>query len=104
MHSNVAVASTLAFFIYLSSQSLLFSLQGFESVLLTASVILVSTLMMAVFIVKHRLLDVDIFISRYVIYNSLTVLVIGFYLVGVGIIAEGIRYFKVPFGFFFPPI
>ena len=95
------VGSILAFFIYLSSLSLLFSLQGFESVLLTAAVILVSTLMMTVFIVKHRLLDVDIFISRYVIYNSLTVLVIGFYLLGVGIIAQGIRYFKVPFGFFF---
>ncbi|MFQ5735864.1 MAG: XrtA/PEP-CTERM system histidine kinase PrsK [Thermodesulfobacteriota bacterium] len=97
----LGVGSILTYFIYLSSQSLLFSLQGFESVLLTATVILISTSMMAVFIVKHRLLDVDIFISRYVIYNSLTVLVIGFYLLSVGIIAQGIRYFKVPFGFFF---
>ncbi len=94
------VGSVLAYFIYLSSQSLLFSLQGFETVPLTAAVILVSTSMMAVFIVKHRLLDVDIFISRYVIYNSLTVLVVGLYLLAVGIIAEGIRYFQVPFGYF----
>jgi putative PEP-CTERM system histidine kinase len=94
------VGSVLAYFIYLSSQSLLFSSLGFETVPLTAAVILVSTSMMAVFIVKHRLLDVDIFISRYVIYNSLTVLVVGLYLFTVGIIAAGIRYFQVPFGYF----
>jgi len=98
------VGSILAFFVYLSSQSLLFSMQGFESVLLTAAVILIATMMMAVFIVKHRLLDVDIFISRYVIYNSLTVLVIGFYLIIVGVIAQGIRFFEVPFSFFFTTI
>lgn len=94
------VGSILAYFIYLSSQSLLFSSLGFETVPLTAAVILISTSMMAVFIVQHRLLDVDIFISRYVIYNSLTVLVVGLYLLAVGIIAQGIRYFQVPFGYF----
>lgn len=95
------VGSILAYFIYLSSQYLLFSALEFETVPLTAAIILVSTSMMAVFIVKHRLLDVDIFISRYVIYNSLTVLIVGLYLIAVGIIAQGIRFFQVPFSYFF---
>ncbi len=56
---------------------------------------------MTLSIVKHRLLDINIFISRYVVYNSLTLLLVGTYLLSVGIIAHAIRYFDVPFNYFF---
>ena len=56
---------------------------------------------MAVFIVRHRQMDVDIFISRYVIYNSFTILIVGAYLLSIGIITYGIRYFDIPLNYFF---
>lgn len=95
------VGSILAFFIYLSSQALLFSTLDIQNIPLASSVILISVSILALFIIKHRLLDVDIFISRYVIYNSLTVFLVGLYLLSVGIIAHGIKYFNIPFNYFF---
>lgn len=95
------VGAILAFFIYLSSQALLFSTLIIETIPVTSAVILISASMMALFIVRHRLLDVDIFISRYVIYSSLTVSIVGIYLLAVGLIAQGIKYFNIPFDYFF---
>lgn len=94
------LGSILAYFIYLSSQAILLSSINFALIPLTSSVILISTSIMAVFIVRHRLFDVDIFISRYVVYNSLTVFIVGLYLLAVGIITHSIKYFNIPFSYF----
>ena len=67
---------------------------------LASAVILISSSIMAFFIVRHRLLDVDIFISRYVVYNSFTVLIVGVYLLAVGLLAQGIKYFNIPLNYF----
>lgn len=93
------VGSILGYFIYLSSEALLYSSLSYGSVPLTSSVIIISSAMMAVFIAKHRLLHVDIFVSRHVIYNSLTVFIVGVYLVMIGAVTYGIQYFKIPFNF-----
>lgn len=95
------VGSILAFFIYLSSKALLFSTLNIQILPATSAVTLISTSMMAFFIVRYRLLDVDIFVSRYVVYNSLAFLIVGLYLLSVGLMAQGIRYFKIPFNYFF---
>jgi putative PEP-CTERM system histidine kinase len=95
------VGAILAFFIYISSQALLFSTLKIEILPVVSFVILISSSMMAIFIIKNRLLDADIFISRYVIYNSFTILIVGFYLLSVGLIAQGIKHFNIPLSYFF---
>jgi hypothetical protein len=97
----LGVGAILAFFIYLSSQALLFSALNIEFIPLISSVILISVSIMAVFLVRHRQMDIDIFISRYVIYNSMTILIVGAYLFSIGIITYGIRYFNIPLNYFF---
>lgn len=98
------VGGILGFFIYLSSQALLFSTLKVQIFLSLSAVILISVTMMAFFIIRHRLLDVDIFISRYVVYNSLTVLIVGLYLLSAGLLAKGIKYLNIPFVDFFNTI
>lgn len=95
------VGSILAFFIYLATQSLLFPVIDAQLLLLKSAVVVISVSMMTLFIVKHRLLDVDIFVSRYFVYNSVTVLAVGLYLIAVGLVTHGIRYFELPYGGFF---
>jgi len=90
----------LAFFIYLASQKLLISTINILNIPLTSSVIIISTTIMAIFIIKNRLFDTDIFISRFIIYNSLTIIVSGIYLLSVGIISYGIKYFEIPLPYF----
>lgn len=95
------IGAIISFFIYLASQALLFSTINIISIPLTSPVILISSSIMALFIVRHRLMDVDIFISRYVIYNSITIVTVGLYLLSVGLITQGIRYFNIPLNYFF---
>ncbi|MCC6502898.1 MAG: PEP-CTERM system histidine kinase PrsK [Deltaproteobacteria bacterium] len=98
------VGSILAFFIYMSTQYLLFSAIDSGVFPVKSAVIIISVSMMALFIVKYRLLDVDIFVSRYFIYNSITVLTVGLYLLAVGLVTYGIRYFQLPYGSFFSAV
>lgn len=95
------IGAIFAFFIYLASQTLLFSTIDIQYIPLTSAVILISCSMIAIFVVRHRLLDVDIFVSRYIVYNSLTVLIVGLYLIAIGIATYGIRYLNIPFPRFF---
>ena len=95
------IGAIISLFIYLASQALLFSTINIISIPLTSSVILISSSIMALFIIRHRLMDIDIFISRYVIYNSMTIVIVGLYLLSVGIITQGIRYFNIPLNYFF---
>ena len=52
---------------------------------------LVGESMISFSLVRHRLLDVDIFVSRYVVYRSLTLALVGGYLLSLGIVGEIFR-------------
>lgn len=94
------VGGVLSFIIYLASQALLFSMLDIEMLPVKSAVILISVSIMALFIVRHKLLEADIYISRYVIFNSATILIVGFYLLAVGLVTQGIKYFNIPFNYF----
>src|SRR3990172_8305078 len=95
------VGGALGFFIYLASHALLFSSLYIEVIPLISAVVIISTLLMALSIVKHRLMDVHIYVSRSVFFSSVTVLIVGLYLLAVGTIAHGIKFFDMPFEGFF---
>lgn len=99
-HLIFGVGSILVLFIYLSAQSLLYSFTPLQMLPVRSVIVMISVCMMAVFIVKYRLFDTDIFISRYFIYNSVTVLAVGIYLLAIGLITHSIRYFNLPHNFF----
>ncbi|MCC7202284.1 MAG: PEP-CTERM system histidine kinase PrsK [Nitrospirae bacterium] len=87
----IGVGSMLAYYVYLASQAILFSFLDSSNQSVTSIVILVSCIITMLAVVRNKLLDVNIFISRYVVFNSVTVLVAGAYLLIVGIIAQGIK-------------
>ncbi|MDH3973637.1 MAG: PEP-CTERM system histidine kinase PrsK [Deltaproteobacteria bacterium] len=93
------VGAILFFFIYYFSQLLLFSMINVELVRVLSIVILFSVSVMTVFIVRHRLLNVDVFVSRYIVYHSVTILIVGTYFILVGLVVYGIQYFNLPFDY-----
>lgn len=95
-----AVGGLLAFFIYNSAEALLFRMVEVRMVPLTTAVVSLSLVLVSVFIVRHRLMDTNVYVSRYVVYNSVTVLITGAYLVATGAIAHGISLYRIPFSFF----
>lgn len=96
----IGAGSILASYIYLSSQALLFRAVSAQTLLLASIVALASAFAMLASIAKNRLLEVDIFVSRYVLYNSFTALGVGVYLIAVGVVTEAINYFQFPFSYF----
>jgi len=95
------VGAIFAFFTYVSIQVFLFSKYNGQLAPAASFVILISASMMALFIVRNQLLDVDVFVSRYVIYRSATVLGVGLYMLIVGVFIQGIKYFNIPYSYFF---
>lgn len=90
----------LVFFIYLASQFLLFSNISVQLILTRPIVTLICILIMTVSIAKQKLLDVDIFVSRYVVYNSVAIIGISAYLLVVGLVFEVIKFYHIPFHYF----
>ena len=99
----VGVGGILSFQLYLASQALLYSQLDPIYIPATSIVILLSGGLMSVFIVRHRLLGADVYISRYVVYNSLTVLFVGGYLLIVGLAAQVMRWLGGPTAGFWIP-
>lgn len=87
----IGVGGLFAFQIYLASRAILFSVIDISYIPVGSFVVLSSSILLLVTIVKHKLLDVNVFISRYVVYNSLTVFLVGAYLLIVGIVTQGIK-------------
>ena len=82
-----------------ASHTLLFAFVHPSLPLLSASGFLGAEALMAFAVVRHRLLDSDVYVSRYVIYRSLTLLLVGGYLVTLGIAAEILPRFNIRLDF-----
>ena len=92
----VGIFSALGYQIVTGSFALLYGFIHPLYPLLGALVFLVGQGMIAFSLVRHRLLDVDIFVSRYVVYRSLTLALIGGYLLSLGVVAEMFQHLNMP--------
>jgi hypothetical protein len=66
----VGIGTIFTFSIYTSSQTLLFSTIFAQLIPMEAILILIALGMMAFSLVRHRNLEVDLFVSRHVVYGS----------------------------------
>lgn len=87
----VGVGSILVFLLYILSQALLFSAVSPDLSPMTSSAIVIGCSLIAFSLLRHRLMEVDIFVSRYVVYNSITVITAGLYLVVIGLTAQALK-------------
>ena len=87
----LGVFGILGFHIFWLSRTLLHSAILPDSFVAQAITHVAAGALLAFSLVRHRLLDVDVFVSRYVVYRSLTLLLVGAYLLLLGIGREAIR-------------
>ena len=71
-----------------------------QLILARSIVILICTSIMSASIARQRLLDVDIFVSRYVVYNSVAIIGTSAYLLVAGLVYEVIKFYHIPFHYF----
>jgi putative PEP-CTERM system histidine kinase len=92
-YAVVGAAGLLGMFIYYYSQSILYRSIDMNLAEVRNAVFLISTVLLAAAFVRQQFLDVDVFVSRRMIFRSASLLVVGIYFIFLGIIGEGMRYF-----------
>jgi hypothetical protein len=88
----LGLGSVFAVEIYTHSQALLAGVLQASLGAVTASALLVADVFMLAALIRHRLLHVEIALSRTLLYNSITVLGVGVYLIGVGGLSKWVWY------------
>lgn len=89
----IGVGAVLAVNIFYYSNALLYRSINMNLLPVRTSVVLISILIVGFALLKSRFMDVEVAVSRKVFYSSISIFIVGFYLLGLGIIGEGMRYF-----------
>jgi len=84
------------FYIFLISALLLYKTARIEYGVAEASIVLISCGLIGFSLVRHRLMDTDVFVSRQVVFNSFVIFVVGAYLLTIAIIGYLIKYEFIP--------
>jgi putative PEP-CTERM system histidine kinase len=89
------LGALLIFFIYILSQRLLYNTIEMRNIYIMSTVILAAGLLMIYSIIRNKIIDGDIYISRKVIYSSISLIAIGIYSVIVALFAQILRSFEI---------
>jgi len=89
------LGSIFAVRIYTSSQTLLFQSLDMALDEVNAFTLILANMLIIWSLTRARLLNIDVYLSQSFLYNSVTVLIVGIYLVVVGILAKAASYFKI---------
>jgi putative PEP-CTERM system histidine kinase len=73
--------------IYNSSLAILYSQTGTDNIALNAGVLLLADALIMVSTLRDREMKVDIYLSHTFLYNSMTIILVGAYFIGVGLLA-----------------
>lgn len=90
----LGIGSLFAVRVYNISETLLFSATSLRFSLLNGMVLVLADLLIIVSLVRHRLRSTNIYVSQQVLQNSFTLIVVGSYLLLLGVLAKTAQYFE----------
>jgi putative PEP-CTERM system histidine kinase len=85
--------------IYTTSQALLFNSLEMSLEVINVGTLIIASVLIIWSLFRLRILNVDIYLSPSAIYNSITILIVGIYLIVVGILAKVVTYLKISMPF-----
>jgi putative PEP-CTERM system histidine kinase len=89
----VGVGGLFAARVYTSSQALLFRFVDTSLHMVDSAALLVAAALIGVSLLRSRLRDADVYVSHSMLYGSVTGLLVGVYLVAVGVLARVVAFF-----------
>jgi hypothetical protein len=92
-YAVMGAGGIIAINIFYYSYALLYRSINMSLLPVRDGIILVSNVLIGFSILKHNAMDVEIAVSRKILFRSLSIFILGFYLLGLGLIGEGMRYF-----------
>ncbi|MGA1841286.1 MAG: XrtA/PEP-CTERM system histidine kinase PrsK [bacterium] len=103
-YSILGMFAAFTFYIYVISRVILFQYAKYTYIPIGSGVILISLGILTFSFIRHRLMNIDVFVSRQVFYGSFTLIVISSYLILVGFIGQLLKILGVDFNLIFYPI
>jgi len=85
--------------IYTTSQTLLFNSLEMSLEVINVGTLIIASVLIIWSLFRLRILNVDIYLSPSAIYNSITILIVGIYLIVVGILAKVVTYLNISLPF-----
>lgn len=95
----LGILSLGAAFVLLAVRRLSTLTMGVDVLLLDSLIFLVGITFVIFFSIRFKLFEMDVFVSRYVVYHSATFLIIGAYLMGMGLLVLGIQHLGIQLSF-----
>ena len=92
-YALVGVGAIFAVNIFYYSHALLYRSINMNLLPVKTGVFLISFILISFALLRHKFMDVEVSVSRKIFYRSLTLIIVGLYLLGLGLIGEGMRYF-----------
>ncbi len=92
----IGIVSIISVLIFYFSQGLLYRIINMNLMPIRSGVFIMAAVLIG-YSKIFRGNDVKVLVSRYVLYRSLTLLIVGLYLIALGLIGEGMRYLRIPF-------
>ncbi|KPK31761.1 MAG: hypothetical protein AMK70_11805 [Nitrospira bacterium SG8_35_1] len=88
----LGIGVILALNIFYYSHALLYRSLNMTLLPVRSGIILVATLLLGISLLRYEGSDIKVTVSRQMFYRSLSLLVIGIYLLGLGVVGQGMRY------------
>jgi putative PEP-CTERM system histidine kinase len=88
----LGIGSLFAVRVYTSSQWLLFSTMDTSLEPLNSAAVLVAVMLVVFAIARGRAMNTDIYLSHTLLHNSVTVVIVGLYLLMVGVLAKALKH------------
>lgn len=96
----LGIVSILLFLIYTLAYALIYPSEIVDYNYLYSTIILIGCILVSFSLVRHHLLDVNVFIGRHMIYNSFSVIFIGGSFIVIALIVQLIRSYGGDFSFY----
>jgi putative PEP-CTERM system histidine kinase len=92
----MGISSILAVLIFYFSQGLLYKIINMNLLPARTGIFIMASLLIGYSRI-FRGNDIQVAVSRFILYRTLTLVIVGIYLVSLGLIGESMRYFDIPF-------
>lgn len=86
------VGAGVALNIFYYSHTLLYRSINMYLLPVRTGIILISILLIGVSLYRHRAMDIELAVSRKILYRSLSLIIVGIYLLGLGLLGQGMQY------------
>lgn len=97
-YALIGIGGIFAVNIFYYSHALLYRSINMNLLPVRTGVVLISVILILFSLLRHRFMEVEVTISRRIFFRSMSLIIVGLYLLGLGLIGEGMRYLDPKIG------